>query len=103
MLSQTAVADTWMPFTNYRSVDATGQYYVVVKRADPKGVAETAVPVAFEIAERRPGSAPVDWANEPSRNGQVLGVKPESVKAREGDVVVGKGTLDRAPRCIATP
>jgi hypothetical protein len=103
VLSRAAVADSYAPFTNYRTVDSTGRFYVVVKKIGPQGDAIDAikgVPVAFEIVERRPGSAAVASASDPNRYELASGAKPEPVNAREGDVVVGKGTLDRAPRWI---
>jgi hypothetical protein len=97
-LSSEAVADSYAPFTNNRSVDATGRYYVVVRKNDPRGNAMRGVPIAFEIVERRPGSAPVAATREPYREEE--GAKPEPVSVREGDLVLGKGILDRAPRWI---
>lgn len=100
VLSRAAVADSYIPFEDYRIVDAAGQFYVVVKRLDPRGVTGTAVPVVFQIAERRPGSAPVDWASGPNPDQLALGAKPDPANVRKGDVVVGKGMLDRPPRRI---
>jgi hypothetical protein len=99
-LSSVAVADSYAPFANYRAVDATGRYYVVMKRSDSKSNATTGVPVAFEIVERRPGSVPVAAVSDPDRYERASGgnATSEPVKVREGDLVLGKGTLDRAAR-----
>jgi hypothetical protein len=101
-LSSAAFADSYAPFANYRAVDPTGRYYVVMKKIDRQGNAIVGVPVAFEIAERRQGSAPVAAVSDPDRYERASGGKAtsEPVTVREGDLVLGKGTLDRAPRMI---
>lgn len=100
ILPRAAVGDSYAPFANYREVDATGQYYVVVKQADRKGNAFRGVPISFEIVERRPESGPVSSTRSAYRYESAAGAKPEPVVVREGDVVLGKGSLDRAPRWI---
>jgi hypothetical protein len=101
-LSPAAFADSYAPFANYRAVDPTGRYYVVMKKIDRQGNAIVGVPVAFEIVERRQGSAPVAAVSDPDRYERASGGKAtsEPVTVRKDDLVLGKGTLDRAPRMI---
>jgi hypothetical protein len=97
-----AWADSYGPFLNFRKVDATGRFYVVVKKAE--GAPEdpgAGTPVNFEFAERAPGSPPVHEAyDEYDVNDSDRVVPNPEVKVREGDIVHGRAKLDRSPRRI---
>ena len=45
-----AHADSYRPFRNFRQVDATGGYYIVVKKNGGPEDPGAGTPVAFEIA-----------------------------------------------------
>ncbi len=91
-----ASADSYAPFTNYRAVDATGEYYVVLKRRSQTAPGFP-LSVDFEIAKRNNGSPPVLAFNERSAKSKLPG---DGAQVRPGDTIIGKGTLDRAPRHI---
>lgn len=95
--TQVALADSWIPFRNFRQVDPTGRYYVIFKEL-PGGPEDPGrgTPVSFELAERKPGSKPVFDAEDFWKGDEVVG-NPD-VKVREGDLVHGRGKLERCPR-----
>jgi len=92
----TALADSWAPFSNYRSVDATGRYYLVVKKGEgaPRDPGR-GTPVTFELVERKPGSPPISEVRDQADFDRVI-PNPE-VRVRDGDTVLGRGKLDRCP------
>jgi HEAT repeat protein len=91
-----AWGDSWAPFANFRQVEATGQFYVVVKKA--KGAPQDpgrGTPITFEIAERKPGSPPVTEVRDQVDFDRVTS-NPD-VRVRDGDTILGRGKLDRCP------
>lgn len=92
-------ADTYGPFKDFREVDATGRYYVVVKRIGEPVNAGPGTPVTFQIAERRPGSPPIAAAADEGEGFEKVVANPD-VKVRDGDIVLGKGQLERCPGFI---
>jgi hypothetical protein len=94
--------DSYRPFRNFRQVDPTGRYYVVVKKnggpEDP-GDAGDGTPVTLAIAERKPGTGPVSPAEDSEGRDEAIRANPD-VKVREGDRLLGRGKLDRSPRYI---
>lgn len=97
---QQVIADSYFEFQNFRQVDATGRFYIVVKKgaggpSDPG----RGTPVNVEIVERRPDSPAVVeakdfWSFE-------SGVQPNpEVKVRDGDIIRGRCQLVRCPRSI---
>ncbi len=94
MVTTTAHADKFIPFRDFRDVDATGTYYVVVKedKVDPKnpGAGRSAT---FEYVIQRPNSPPVP----PSRGPRNRDHYPE-VKVRNGDTVLARGKLEVLPQ-----
>ncbi len=93
-----ARADSPMPFRGFRMVEPTGRYYLVMTRqpgSDPSPHRST--PVDFVIVERRPDSPPVGAEEEGMGDGLEDTKLIPGVKVREGDKVLGRGQLDRAP------
>ena len=76
-------ADSYRPFRNFRQVDATGRYYIVVKKNGGPEDPGAGTPVTFEIAERKLGSSPVTTAEDGGRDEEII-ASPQ-VKVREGD------------------
>jgi HEAT repeats len=91
-----AFADSYGPFHNFRMVDPTGRYYLVVKKNGGEGDPGRGTPITFEIAERRPGSPPVEVVHDRSKGFREVEANPE-VKVRDGDIVLGKGSQERSP------
>jgi hypothetical protein len=92
-----AIGDTYRPFTDFRATDATGRYYLVLKKGD--GAPEDpgrGTPVTFEFAKSRPGSPPLAEFSEQWLGGPQVGASSE-VRVRQGDTVLGRGKLDRCP------
>ncbi len=85
-----AHADTYAPFTNFRAVDATGKYYIVVKKDGGPTDPGSGTPVTFEIAERRPGSTRLSEVSDQVRDLRNVVVNPE-VTVRDGDILLGRG------------
>jgi hypothetical protein len=78
-------------FDGYRTVDATGRFYAVVKPVDPEtAVGRFGVPVEIRLAERSSGSGEVKPAWGRGRDFDV----------REGDKVLGHLVLEGAPRDV---
>jgi hypothetical protein len=91
-------ADSYRPFRDFRQVDPTGRFYVVVKKnGGPEDPGE-GTPVTFEFAERRPASPPVFSAVSGGSDGAI--VPNTEVRVRERDVLLGRGSLERCPREI---
>lgn len=92
-------ADSFGAFRNFRQVDPTGRYYVVVKTDEHANVpaGNWGTPVTFDVAERKSGSGAVTPAVDSYVPGSGLRVtKPNpDVKVREGDILLGRGKLDR--------
>lgn len=97
-LSPPSWADSYAPFGNFRQIDATGRYYIVVKKNGGPQDPGAGTPVTFQIAERKPGSAPVVPAEDEGRRRTV--VANRDVTVREGDLILGSGRLDRSPAQI---
>jgi hypothetical protein len=57
LIAPPSCADSHGPPQNFRQVDPTGTYYVVIK-ADPTTEARVGLPITFEIARRKPGERP---------------------------------------------
>lgn len=95
----TVKADRWWAFCNFRQVDPAGRFYIVVKKGE--GAPEDpgrGTPVAFEFAERKPGSSPVKKSQD---EGDFDRVTPNSeVKVRVGDIIHGGGEFMRCPHWI---
>jgi HEAT repeat protein len=91
-----AWADSWAPFCNFRKPDATGRYYIVVKKAEgaPKDPGR-GTPIIFEIGERRAGTPPVTEARDQEEIDRVI-PNPE-VRVLDDDTVLGRGKLERCP------
>jgi len=91
-------ADSYRPFRNFRQVDATGRYYIVVKKNGGRKDPGAGTPVTFEIAERKHGSPPVTAAEDGGSDDEIAS-NPE-VSVRPGDPLLGKGSLKRCFRNI---
>jgi HEAT repeat protein len=91
-------ADSYRPFRNFRQVDPTGRYYIVVKKNGGPKDPGAGTPVTFEIAERKPGSPPVKPSEDGGSDDAI--VTNSEVSVREGDLVLGQGSLKRSPRLI---
>jgi hypothetical protein len=91
-----AVADSWGPFCSYRRADSVGRYYVVVKKGEgaPKDPGR-GTPITFDIAERKAGTTPVRDTRDEEDVGRVI--PSPDVRVRVGDIVHGRGKLERAP------
>jgi hypothetical protein len=90
-------ADSIGPYRNFRQVDPTGRYYVVVKKDESRKTASAFMPVTFEVAERKAGSPTVLSAAD---KGALEIVANPEVKVREGDVLLSRGKLDDHPAQI---
>src|SRR5262245_13949162 len=91
--------DSYFPFCNFREVDATGRYYIVVKKekGGPRDPGR-GTPVSCELGERKSGSPSVEPAEDEF---DFEAPKPNpAVKVREGDSVLARGKLKRCPRQI---
>ncbi|HQR08056.1 MAG TPA: hypothetical protein PLN21_14605 [Gemmatales bacterium] len=89
-------ADSYGPFVDYRQVDPTGRYYVVIKfdgeKRDNGGFDNR---VRFEFAERKPGSPPVTNAEDET---DIRTYKPNpEVSVRKGDILHSKGKFEHCP------
>ncbi len=92
-----ARGDSYRAFTNFRDVDSTGRYYIVVKKNGGPEDPGAGTPVTFEIAQRREGTSPVAEAEDFLKGSrEEVEANPE-VKVREGDLVLGKGRLESVP------
>ncbi len=93
----TLLADTWFPFRNFRQVDPTGRFYVVVRQA-PGGPEDPGrgTPVTFEIAEMKAGTAPVTNQGDADEDDD-SSVDNPVVNVRDGDRVHGRGEFKRCP------
>jgi len=94
-------ADSYRPFRNFRQVDATGKYYIVVKKnGGPKdsGDSGSGTPVTFEFAEWKRGSPTVTAVEDGGSDDEI--VNNREVCVRPGDQLLGKGSLKRCPRHI---
>lgn len=92
-------------FASYKErliTDANGRYYVVVKRLDKPGEsAPTYGPVSITIAERRPGSLPVQNVIAGERWWPCHSAISESaIRVRPGDIVHGRIKLEQPPSRI---
>ncbi|MDB5350117.1 MAG: hypothetical protein JWN86_1364 [Planctomycetota bacterium] len=94
-----AYADSYAAFSNFRQADPTGHFYIVVKKNGGPADPGRGTPVTFEIAERQPGSPPLAPAADERKGLRAVVANPE-VKVREGDILLGKGSLDRCPSRI---
>jgi hypothetical protein len=92
-------ADSYGPFRNSRMVETTGRYYLVVTKR-PGGPEDPGkgTPVDYAIVERAPGSIPVTRESDGGILDDVK-INPE-VRVRDGDIVLGRGSLTRCPREI---
>jgi len=79
-------ADSYAPFENFRQQDATGKYYLVIKR-QPGGPEDPGrgTSVGFELVMRKPGSPPL--TNAPAIVDQ-------------SDTILARGSLARCPRLL---
>jgi hypothetical protein len=91
-------ADSYRPFRNFRQVDATGRYYIVVKKNGGPEDPGAGTPVTYEIAERKLGSAPVTAAEDGGSDDEIAS-NPQ-VRVRPRDQLLGKGSLKRCPSHI---
>jgi hypothetical protein len=91
-----AHADSYTAFRNFRQVDPTGRYYLVARKNGGPRDPGSGTPITFEIAERKPGSPPLEAAEDQLRDLWDVAANPE-VKIRDGDLVLGKGSLERCP------
>jgi hypothetical protein len=92
----TTRADIVGPFRDFREVDSTGRYYVVVRKDKNGAKSGLGVPVEFAIAERKAGSPPVMPALDTYRteSGALVAKNNPDVRVREGDILLGHGKLD---------
>ena len=93
-----ANADSYRPFRNFRQVDPTGRYYIVVKKNGGPEDPGAGTPVTYEIAERKPGSPPVSPGEDSGEDDAI--VSNPDVRVRQGDPVLGRGSLVRRPSQI---
>ena len=89
-------ADSWRPFRNFRQIDPTGRYYLVVRKDGGPEDPGRGTPIRFEIAERKPGTSPVTSAEDWEESRRTVVPNPD-VKVRDGDAVLGRGRLARCP------
>ena len=100
MISAPLHADSYAPFVDFRQVEPTGRYYLVVKKLlgnpeDPgRGTA-----VEFTLAETKPGAPPPPEVEDERYGFRQVKTNPE-VKVREGDRIVGRGEFERVPSRI---
>ncbi|MDR3633005.1 MAG: hypothetical protein P4L84_04160 [Isosphaeraceae bacterium] len=92
-------ADSYGPFRNFRQPDATGRFYVVVKKNSGPQDPGAGTPVTFQFAERAPGSVPVVPAKDGGRGPNVI--PNPGVVVRKGDLLLGSGSLKRCPATIS--
>src|SRR4051812_45434353 len=97
--SSPAQADSYAPFRDFRQADPTGRYYVVVRKNGGPAAPGRGTPITFEIAERRAGSPPLARASDQLEDDKDVVFTPE-VKVRDGDILLGKGCLERCPRRV---
>jgi hypothetical protein len=88
----TVRADQRPRLLDCRSVDSSGQYYVVAKKDNEH---RERWEITFEFAERRPGSQPVSWARNRFDLRKFAEVANPDVSVREGDILLGQGRLKR--------
>lgn len=88
--------DSYFPFCDFRQVDATGRYYLVIQFAganrDNGGFQS---PVNFTLVERKSGSLPV--TNERDQPDFRKVISNPQVKVREGDTILAQGKLEDCP------
>jgi len=96
----TLCADSYLPFGNFRQVDPTGKYYLVVKkvRDDITGDPGRGTEVSFEFVRRQSGTPRLQDESD-RRNGWQV-VPNSDVKVRAGDIVLGRGELKRCPSLL---
>ena len=104
-----AQADSWNPWRDQRVVSPSGMYYVVMQRTDGPRVYGEWGPVEYIICQRGAGTPPVKPANsnvvefgideyDKEKGGQLYEIKSNpNVSVRDGDKILGRGTLDRPP------
>ncbi|WP_391601811.1 HEAT repeat domain-containing protein [Thalassoglobus polymorphus] len=102
----TLFADSYGPYADFRQVDPTGRYYVVVKKlpgwGDDPGRGGR---VRFDFVKTKPGTEPVTFEQNYFDRDKVHYLnflnpnekKNPKVKVREGDTLLGQGILNRAP------
>lgn len=95
-------ADSYAPFGNFRKVEPTGRFYVVVKKlpGNPEDPGR-GTRVGFEYAERKPGSpvvTDVEDIVDPDNHRRVI--PNPNVRVRDGDRIHGRGELRRCPGTI---
>ena len=96
-MSSPASADTYLPFQDFRAIDPSGRYYLVVKKDGGPANPGSGTPVRFAIAERKAGSPPVAPAEDGEGDFFRTVVANPEVTVREGDTVLGRGRLKRCP------
>jgi hypothetical protein len=95
-----SVAGSYIAFRDFRVSDATGRYYLVVKKlpgnpSDPgRGTS-----VEFAYVECNPAASPVKFVEDEAAGYGMVKKNPE-VRVRDGDKVLGSGKLERSPRLI---
>jgi hypothetical protein len=101
-LGELAQAATFGPYCEERYTDAGGRYYVVVSRREKHKEAHQFGPVTLTIAERRPGSPPVRYAQVwPTKVGDFyVPTQNPAVCVQAGDVVYARIDRDLPPRDI---
>jgi hypothetical protein len=97
-LPSSVEADSPRPVRNFRQVDRTGRFYIVVKKNGGPADPGAGTPVTFEIAERKAASPPLVAAEDPESAEPI--VPNPDVKVREGDLILGRGSLKRCPKYI---
>lgn len=97
-------ADSYGPYADFRQVDSTGQYYLVVRKIpgwgeDPGRGGR----VRYALAKRKPGADPVTSEQNQFNLDKVDDflnpdeINNPKVKVRECDTLLGQGILNRAP------
>lgn len=104
-----ARADSWNTWQDQRVVSASGKYYVVMTRTGGPKVYGEWGPVEFIICQCGPDAPRVTPAKskvvelgieeyELEKGGQRYEIKPNpNVRVRDGDKIIGRGTLKRPP------
>jgi len=98
-------AESYLPFADYRIVDSTGTYYVVVKRQGGPRYKGPWGPVELTIAQRKAGSSPVRPARAKVVSLEGQGnvyemLAREDVAVRDSDSVHGRVALDTPSAAI---
>ncbi len=109
LISPVAHADSWNPWANRRTVSPNGEYYVVMKRTGGPRVFGEWGPVEFTICQRGTDTPRVTPTKSrivevesdeyaPEQDGQAYEIKADpGVNVRDGDKILGRGTLVRPP------